>query len=275
MKSFSEFIKFEILNFNWATNTEYLLEGFLKTSSTLKEDNLLIKITIKGMSDKIFSILKNKFGTSIKRIKNNLLTNNKDIINLFNRSINLSDEQQSKAFVAGTFLSKGLCNKPENKHFHLEIRQKNIQDAINLKDIIFSLGIKTKEINKNGWYFLYLKNPNYISDFLKLVNANEAMLIFEEEKIRKDFISSTNRLSSFEKINLIKTDNASKAQIEKIKNLIVNKKIDTLPLKVKRAYELRIQNKNLSLNDFTSLYNSKYKTTFSISAINHWFRKLK
>ena len=165
-----------------------------------------------------------------------------------NNSSLKQDEQLARLEIREAFIQKGFVNDP-NKDYHLEILVKSKKRAEELKEIILNLGINIKYTKKDNMHMLYLKDGEEISDFLKLMGANKAVIKFEEVRVIKDTRNNINRIVNCETANLNKIISASVKQIEAIKKLKKNKKFEALPESLKEVANIREQNPELSYEE--------------------------
>ena len=71
----------------------------------------------------------------------------------------------------------------------------------------------------HGKYLLYLKKADDISNFLKVLDASNAVLQFENHRIQRDFRNSINRFNNIDISNQKKILLLSDKQIQQIKNI--------------------------------------------------------
>ena len=67
--------------------------------------------------------------------------------------------------------------------------------------------------------FLYLKDGDQIVEFLTHIGAHQALLAFENERIRKDLCNNINRQRNFDMANVNKTVAASSNSGAPLKSL--------------------------------------------------------
>ena len=71
---------------------------------------------------------------------------------------------------------------------------------------------------------VYIKEAEKIGDFLRIINANQAVLYYEDIRIYRDHKNMTNRLNNCEQANVDKIIETATNQINEI-NLIKEKKV--------------------------------------------------
>ncbi|BDV02655.1 MAG: hypothetical protein HPAVJP_5440 [Candidatus Hepatoplasma vulgare] len=287
--SFTDFVKYEILNFSWKEDDKKnLIISFLYFSKkNLTDDKLLAKIYLsKNSKDNLEKLIKeiiNPDKLNIINTKNFFildieLKNIKSKLTNFVNKIKLKNINDIKPILSAIFLAKGTITSPTSKFYHFELSFKDEFEG----EIIFKLLKKIFKIlninfllyKKEDKYHFYVKKATYISDLLKVMNASSSLLYFEDQRIARDFISITKKTESVEKYNKIKTHTASEKQIKAIKKLKKENKFSRLPMNLKNLANLRLENPGDSLSDLNYKYNLIYKANISRSTIDSWMKKI-
>lgn len=273
-----ELVKFELVGYlisinlsiqdnkfvKFSTESDYNINRFSKLLSNL---NIEHDIEITG---KVFNIkVKTKDIEQIDIIKkeNNVfhIKEGQD----FYKNYTEKDLEKCKAIIRGCFLGAGSVNNPENS-YHLEIV---LSDKINmdfLKKLLEKFNINTKELITKNRYSIYLKDGEEISNFLALIGANKAVMLFEDIRVKKEMRSKVNRLVNCESANLNKTINASIEQIESIRKLQKAGKFNDLSESLKEIAELRLENPDMALSELGKLL----KTPIGKSGVNYRLKKI-
>lgn len=136
--------------------------------------------------------------------------------------------------------------------------------------IIENYGIYVKTVIKSNQYLIYLKEGEQISNFLALIGANNAVLKFEDIRIKREMRGKVNRLVNCETANLNKTINAAIEQIEAINRLKQNGKFNKLDDNLKEIANLRIENPNISLIELGKML----KKPIGKSGVNYRLKKI-
>ena len=136
--------------------------------------------------------------------------------------------------------------------------------------IIENYGIYVKTVIKPNQYLIYLKEGEQISNFLALIGANNAVLKFEDIRIKREMRGKVNRLVNCENANLNKTINAAIEQIEAINRLKQNGKFNKLDDNLKEIANLRIENPNISLVELGKML----KEPIGKSGVNYRLKKI-
>lgn len=187
----------------------------------------------------------------------------------------LSLECCKRAYVAGAFLAGGSINSLEAKSYHLEIRSADWEYLFFIQKMLISFGIYpvlTKHTKKQ--FILYLKKVDQISDFLKLINAGNCMLAFEDRKISKDANNSLTRWNNLDISNINKSTISGVKQVNQIKHLkklLIYKKQSK---KFKAFCELRLSHPSTSLSELVVLMKETHNIKTTKPGLHHLARKL-
>jgi DNA-binding protein WhiA len=100
-------------------------------------------------------------------------------------------------------------------------------------------------------------------------------MVFEEERISKDYWNSNNRLSICEVSNEVKTIQSASKQLELIDKIYKNGKEYMLDNKDKQIVAIRRENPEANLVEIAEIYSEKYGVKISKSGVNHRLRKIK
>ena len=122
---------------------------------------------------------------------------------------------------------------------------------------------------------VYIKKSEDISDFLRIINANNCVLDFEEERINKDYWNSNNRLNICELSNEVKAIKSANTQLEYIDKIYASSKEYLLDEKDKKIINIRRENPEANMQEIADIFNSLYGTNISKSGVNHRLRKIK
>ncbi|AGJ91030.1 DNA-binding protein WhiA [Mycoplasma putrefaciens] len=280
--SFALDVKEEIVthSFNQDQKLAYL-SGFIRYSSDIIFSNNTQKIRFSTISNKIARTLlsfskeffKGEIEVSIiqsqvlKKNKTFVLTLIGDIDN-FLQTLKIYDQNNQKvydfkiaenqknktsilrAYIAGIFTATGSVNSPKTSNYHLEIQFKTLIDATNFINITKSLGFKFKLLERNANRFIcYLKKSIMVSDFLKLIDASNAVLAFENERISRDVYNSINRVNNIDISNQTKILKAGKKQVTTINYLKQTNQFFLLSKKCQVLADLRVENPEYSYQE--------------------------
>ncbi len=192
-----------------------------------------------------------------------------------NIDVLLHKECCKRAFIAGAFLASGSVNDPSGSNYHLEIYTTKENVAEYLSKIMNVFDLNTKVTKRRKGYIAYIKEGEKIADFLRLTNAINQLFIFEDERIKRDFVNSITRVMNMEIANQNKTLLAAKEQLKNI-SVIENYLNDgQLTKSIKEAILLRKKYPEHSLNELSDVSLETVGKKISKSALNHRFRNIK
>lgn len=296
--TFSQTIKEEIITNQYdEQNLKCLLSAFLKSNiainisknkitwETKVKSNQIIRFITQSLMN-LYDIDKTLSFSKTNKLKNQTtyklefegdLNKIENELYIFKSPIDLFKDQENKnAFLAGAFLSGGSVNSPSSSNYHFEIRSHNFDLIESVKMIIDEMNIKSKIMERNNIFVLYVKKSESISDLLKYINANNSMFAYEDKRIYRDYSNQMQRLNNLDVSNLKKTVEASNEQIKWIKLIKQNKLLfDSLSNKEKIFCELRLDNHDATLNNLVDMFKEKYNIDVTRTGLNHYVRKLK
>lgn len=180
----------------------------------------------------------------------------------------------ARSYLAGAFLAAGSVNSPQKSNYHLEIVTQQEGHAQFVESLMKRFDLPAKTILRRNQFVTYLKASDKISDFLRIVNANSAVLDFEEIRIQRDFHNSLTRLDNCEVANEMKTQAAASKQIAAIERLIKRGVIENLDERYSLVARLRMDNPEANLNELCELYEEETGSAISKSGIKHRLTKL-
>lgn len=168
----------------------------------------------------------------------------------------------------------GSINSPKKSNYHCEIVTQDLEHAQYIQTIMNRFELGAKYIIRRNQHVIYLKASEKISDFLRMIQANNAVLDFEDIRIQRDFHNNLTRLDNCEVANVMKTMAAANDQIEVIHRLMENGEFEYIDLKLKEVAQLRLNNPEASLNELCERYELEFGKTISKSGMKHRLAKL-
>ncbi len=280
--SFAEFIKNEILKFNWEeAQLDILFYSFIKTNGVSKGKKFVVGSSLKKQGDLISKLFKKFYNVEpdLKEstTKINFIINDEGFENKFKDkwdSFKPKTVEEHKALIAGCFVGKGWISKPSSKYYHMEFRVGPKEHVKLLERSINNFEIQSKTILKNGWYVVYIKKSMALSDLLNLMEASRSMMYFEDERINRNLIASYSKMESIEPYNKAKTKAISDLQIAAIKKIKGTPTWRTLNKNIIEIAELRIEFPEYSLSDIQYIYNRDKEKEISKSTVNNWLKQI-
>ena len=305
MMSFSIEVKEEIARYEFSNNDEKkaLLSSLARINGTMSMGNGGVILEIRSENAKIakllFMLIKDLYNVDARILvakKMKLKKNNVYLVQVKNKGLEiledleiykngkldhnptkdiLKNSNDIRAYIMGSFLASGSVNDPSSKHYHLEITTHSDKHADFLVKMISKFDLQPKIIKRRNVYVVYIKKSEEISDFLRIINATNSVLDFEEERINKDYWNSNNRLNICELSNEVKTIKSANTQLEYIDKIYAHYKEYLLDEKDKKIVNIRKNNPEANLQEIADIFNSLYGTNVSKSGINHRLRKIK
>ncbi len=283
------------------TNIEIIAElsGFIRNNATIKKNNILLTTENKNIADRIVLFIKRIYDIqgSIKVIKNlnfskkplyqveiddndyNILTgigfydsNHKYLENP--SSYILDDMETIRSYLRGVFLCTGSINDPKTSRYHLELLINKPKEAVFVQKLLNNYDLNAKILNRDKGYMIYIKEADKISDFIKILGANQAVLYYENIRVYRDEKNMTNRLNNCEQANLDKTIATATKQMKDIQILEYTRSLSLLDDKCLQVVEYRKKYPETSLKDLADIISRETKKPLTKSGLNHRLRKI-
>ncbi len=187
----------------------------------------------------------------------------------------IDDDNLTRSYLRGLFLSCGSINDPKKSRYHLEFIVQTKEYAEFISNILNQYLLNSKYLKRDNRYMVYIKEAEKIGDFLRIINANQAVLYYEDIRIYRDHKNMTNRLNNCEQANVDKIIETATNQINEI-NLIKEKQLfDLLSEKDKIAADYRIKYPESSLQELAEIISIETNSTLTKSGLHHRFNRIK
>ncbi len=183
-------------------------------------------------------------------------------------------DNNARAYLAGAFLASGSINPPEKTQYHLEIVTTSDEHAQFLIRLMERFDINARSIPRRNKIIVYVKAAEKIGDFLRLIEADQALMKFENIRISRDFSNSITRLNNMDVANEMKTQAAASRQLEDIRILEEADRISKLDEKLQDVIALRKEFPDSSLNELAAIYERRTGTAVSKSGMKHRFVRI-
>ena len=183
-------------------------------------------------------------------------------------------DNNARAYLAGAFLAGGSVNAPETTSYHLEIAVNSQDHADFLIGLLSRFAITGKVAVRRQKLIVYVKAAEKIADFLRIIEADNALMTFENVRIERDFVNSITRLNNMDVANEMKAQAAAGGQLADIMILEEAEKIDRLDPKLKDIVMLRKEFPESSLNELAQIYKERTGTVVSKSGMKHRFVRI-
>ena len=181
-------------------------------------------------------------------------------------------------YLAGAFLASGSVNSPETSNYHLEISLNNENYAKWLTKLFYKykkIEMNPRIIKRREKSVIYFKKSDQISNFLIMVGAPETCMEFEDERVKRDYINSENRLINFDEANMRRASQIGRRQAKEIKFIDDVLGIHNLHnVKKELLCYLRMEYKEISMVELAEMMSDELGTVITKSNVNHLFRSL-
>lgn len=158
---------------------------------------------------------------------------------------------EAEAAWRGAFLAHGSLTEP-GRSSSLEVTCPGPEAALALVGAARRLGIQTKAREVRGVDRVVIRDGDAIGAMLTRLGAHEAMLVWEERRVRREVRGTANRLANFDDANLRRSARAAVAagaRVERAFEILG----DQLPEHLREAGELRLAHKEASLEELGKL----------------------
>lgn len=299
--SFTVTIKEEIAKQD-GTRSEVIAElsAYIRNNGTLHKDKITLTTENHFIVERVTKQLKELFGILPKEeMIANLNFSKKDLYQLtidenlerIQKELGILDEkgmyydvvpnyivgaeEEIKAYLKGTFLASGSINDPKTSRYHMEILITYPEEAVYVQKLLNGFDLNAKILNREKGYMIYIKEAEKISDFIKVLGANNAVLYYENVRIYRDQKNMTNRLNNCEQANMDKVFETAAEQLKQIEIIEQNDGVMLLDDRTKVALEYRKKYPEVSLKELAEIISLETGKTLTKSGINHRMRKIK
>ena len=299
--SFTTTIKEEISRVtNTRSESIAELSGFLRNNGTCTDTTIDLVTENATVAKRIYQLIKDLYDVTceIENRKNTNFSKNNlyliminDRVDFILKDLSIIDEEgnilptpnefiidsedEKRAYLRGTFLSKGSINDPKTARYHLELLIEEIEEARFISKLLNSFDLNSKILSRDKGYMVYIKESEKIGDFLRIINASQAVLYYEDIRIYRDHKNMTNRLNNCEQANIDKIVETATKQIEDIEYLKENLGIELLDDKTKEAIEYRLKYPESSLLELSEIISYETGKPITKSGLNHRFRRVR
>lgn len=175
-----------------------------------------------------------------------------------------------RSFLRGAFLAGGSLSASAGSGYHLEINCGSRELAMVLRSCLGKFNIQSSIRRRRGSFFLYQKNSEAIADFLRVIEADSALLRLESARVIRSMRSQINRLVNCETANLEKVVATAQQQLALIDRLERRIGLENLSPALRAAAEMRRRYPEASLRELGRMFDPP----LSKSAMNYRFRQL-
>ena len=182
--------------------------------------------------------------------------------------------EEIRSYLRGVFLCQGSINDPESS-YHMELLIDKPSEAVFIQKLLNIFDLNAKILTRNNGYMIYIKEADKISDYLKILKANQAVLYFENIRIYHQEKNIANRLNNCEQANIDKIIQTANDQLKYISIIEENMGTELLDDKTKEALKYRKKYPESSLKELSEIISLETGKKITKSGLNHRFRKIK
>ena len=157
----------------------------------------------------------------------------------------------------------------------MELLVNKSKEAVFVQKLLNIFELNAKILGRDKGYMIYIKEAEKISDFIKILGANKAVLYFEDVRVYRDKKNKTNRLNNMEQANMDKIIQTATIQLEQIKTIEENDGVMLLDDKAKETLEYRKKYPEASLKELAEIISLETNKPITKSGLNHRLRKIK
>ena len=298
--SYTTRIKEEITSIE-NTKSEIIAElaGFIRNNGSLHNNKLVLTTENKKTVERIKKFIKIVYNTelNIETKENNNFSKKELVVMSVEDADNLLKDigyidnngeilyspptyivganEEIRAYLRGVFLCTGSINDPKTSRYHMELLINKPEEAIFVQKLLNIFDLNAKILNRDKGYMIYLKEAEKISDYIKILGANQAVMYFEDVRIYREQKNQTNRLNNCEQANIDKVVATATTQLEQIKIIEDSGSVDLLDEKTKKTLEYRKKYPEASLKELSEIISLETEKTLTKSGLNHRLRKIK
>ena len=298
--SFTTNIKEEISSFK-NTKSELIAElsGYIRNNGNIQDNMITMSTENKWIMERVTNSLKDFYNIDIPiETVENLNFSKKDLyqikISLANdkclKELGIIDDnneyletipsyivganEEIRGYLRGVFLACGSINDPKTSRYHMELLVERPSEAVFVQKLLNLFDLNAKILNRDKGYMIYIKEAERISDFIKIIGANKAVLYYEDIRVYRDKKNNTNRLNNMEQANMDKVIETANSQLKDIEIIEENDGLVLLDDKVLIALKYRKKYPEASLKELAEIISLETNKSITKSGLNHRLKKI-
>lgn len=299
--SYTTRIKEEIASIK-TTESETIAElaGFIRNNGTITDGTITLTTENKKTVERIKNFLKTEYEVDLKiDTKENVNFSKKELIlmsidtkvDMILQDIGFIDKnkkilptpptyivganEEIRAYLRGVFLCCGSINDPKTSRYHMELLISTPEEAVFVQKLLNIFDLNAKILNRDKGYMIYLKEAEKISDYIRILGANNAVMYFENVRIYREQKNQTNRLNNCEQANIDRVVATATSQLNQIRIIEETASLDLLDDKTKETLEYRKKYPEASLKELSEIISLETSKPITKSGLNHRLRKIK
>lgn len=143
------------------------------------------------------------------------------------------------AYLRGAILGGGSLSGPGSPH--LELRTTSLEGAEFLAALAAAGGVRLGVLDRGRHAAAYAKGTDAIESLLAAAGSADTVLAFEERSVLAATRSRANRIANAELANLVRTSRAAQEQLEAVRRLEAEGRLDKLPERLREVGRLRLR----------------------------------
>ena len=155
---------------------------------------------------------------------------------------------KKRVLLREAFMESGSVSDPLSS-YHLEFAEKTAKRAQEICAIIESFGLKPGIVERKGRHVVYLKEADQISTMLGLMDAQKAVMEFENSRILRGISGNINRQVNCETANISKAVRAGVRQLDGIRLIRDTIGLEKLPAPLQPVAAARLENPEMPLKE--------------------------
>ena len=298
--SFTTNIKEEISSFK-NTKSELIAElsGYIRNNGNIQDNMITMSTENKWIMERVSNSLKDFYNIDVPiETVENLNFSKKDLyqikISLTNdkclKELGIIDDnneyietipsyivganEEIRGYLRGVFLACGSINDPKTSRYHMELLVERPSEAVFVQKLLNLFDLNAKILNRDKGYMIYIKEAERISDFIKIIGANKAVLYYEDIRVYRDKKKNTNRLNNMEQANMDKVIETANSQLKDIEIIEENDGLVLLDDKVLIALKYRKKYPEASLKELAEIISLETNKSITKSGLNHRLKKI-
>ena len=172
------------------------------------------------------------------------------------------------AYLRGSLLAAGSVSAPPSPH--LEVRTETREAAAFVAEAVAQEDVALQVLERRDHAVAYAKGLDRIAEALALAGASDAALGLDERAVVGETKAGANRLTNADHANLVRTSRAAHTQLEALRRLEREHRLDELSPRLRETAELRLRHPSLPLREL----GLKCRPAVSKAAVHRRLRKL-
>jgi len=154
------------------------------------------------------------------------------------------------AYIRGALLGAGSISGPHSSH--LEIRFASLEAAQLLVRLAAHDDVVLRARDRGRYAIAYAKGADAIAETLALAGASDAALAVDEHAVLGATRALANRLTNADHANLVRTSRAAHVQLQAVRRLAAEGRLETLPAQLREIADLRVRYPSSSLRELAA-----------------------